>query len=154
MYIIYNQYIEMYVLYLTNDVVEWLKASCFYAYCFETYSTNRLTTLFSLIRLDSKWHIFFSLEIRNVNHSIVQAVNTLNGALKSFKIGSQRESGMNFSNVTEKLFKELKGKMIELFKDLKKNLTENQVDSSTESSQGLLYVYVSVFCVFLFVFKF
>lgn len=61
---------------------------------------------------------------------------------------------MNFSNVTEKLFKELKGKMIELFKDLKKNLTEYQVDSSTESSQGLLYVYVSVFCVFLFVFKF
>ncbi|XP_022293480.2 uncharacterized protein LOC111104056 isoform X2 [Crassostrea virginica] len=74
-------------------------------------------------------------KIRNVNHSIVQAVNTLNGALKSFKIGSQRESGMNFSNVTEKLFNELKGKMIELFKDLKKNLTEYQVDSSTESSQ-------------------
>ena len=59
---------------------------------------------------------------------------------------------MNFSNVTEKLFNELKGKMIELFKDLKKNLTEYQVDSSTKSSQGLLYVYVSVFFVFLFLF--
>lgn len=117
-------------------------ASCFGS---EFYSTNRFTLLSSLKRIDSEWYIFFSLEISNVNQSIVRAVNTLKGALKSLKTGSQRESGMNFSNVTEILFNELKGKMIELFKDLEKNLTEYQVDSSTESNQGLLHLYISFF---------